>query len=1283
MDALEFVVNGRRHEVAAGDPALELGLLDYLRKNGATGCKKACGEGGCGACTAIVGRADPDSGEVRHDSVATCLLPLPYVHRAQVTTIEGVMALAEHGTHPVAEAFHQLGASQCGFCTPGFLMTLFARLCRDPLPEKEELEHLFDGNLCRCTGYRPILDAAAVFCRDPIDDPTLADRVTDWRARFAACRSLAASFPEDYRTAAGDLTLTGPRATFCLPTSLDSLLAHIESNNGAQVVAGNTDLALAAARGEGSAHQVLVHRVADLQRIEWTDDGVRIGASVTIRQLAHELTRGLERHRPDGDSGLAALSSQCRFLGNTQIRSVATVGGGIVNFSHYSDLIPLWVACDATLLFQSGTNETRIRLSDCYDGTGQLTIDPSSHGLLTAIEVPFCDATHSVNNFKYARRRMDSITFMSAGVHTTVQENGTLEAIVLCYDGLGAPAQRAVATEALLAGKNIDRETLTAALASLATELATRMDNNLPARLQQYQLRLAQATLVRTFARLREDVFHDLDDDDAGLLARYPAIHHRSHVTYEQKAEGVLGRAIPHRQASRQVTGDAKYTNDLSAVGCLHAAVVTSPVANGKLLGIDASVALAHADAVAFVSAKDVPGKSLFGFRVDDEEVVASEHVHFVGQIVGVLVAKSARLARELAATVKVEVAAEPPLLTIDDAIAADATHGKPEGYRVHQGDVDEGFAKSKVVVEGEVVLPGQNHFYLELHNTLAIPKDGGFKIYSSTQSPSDVVRHISALLDIPTNAVDVQVGRLGGGFGGKQLRAGPIAALCALAATKVGAPVKLALDRPEDMAFCPGRSGGRARYRAGFGDDGKIQALRVDLRLAGGFSSDYAADITEAATLLMDSGYRVPRVDLHGTCHRTNTGSTTSTRGFGKPQSSAVIETVMDHGASALGLDATEVRGRNTYRRGDQTITRSTLGDDVLQDCWQRVLEKGNHEQVQRDVAAFNKAHRWRKRGVAVTVSKGNMGFLESADINRGLALVHVLHDGKVSVSHSGVEMGQGINTRMAQVTAAALSVPMDDVAITDTQSVVIPNTPPTTMVATDLIGEAILKACTTLTTTLSKYEGTFQERVAQAYEHGDNLSAPGIHTAPRLAYDYEKQQGDISYFFVWGAAQSVVELDVLSGSFRIVSSTVVQDCGKSLNPHLDVGQAEGGFLYGVGYYMMEEMIYDQKGRLITDNVSGYKVPSAGDVPQEWNIELLSQRPGVSGLHNSKGIGESNIQLGLSVYFACKEAVRTTRREADMDPVFTLGFPASVERVAACLPSLDALLARPHADPS
>ncbi|NNM31235.1 MAG: molybdopterin-dependent oxidoreductase, partial [Akkermansiaceae bacterium] len=342
---------------------------------------------------------------------------------------------------------------------------------------------------------------------------------------------------------------------------------------------------------------------------------------------------------------------------------------------------------------------------------------------------------------------------------------------------------------------------------------------------------------------------------------------------------------------------------------------------------------------------------------------------------------------------------------------------------------------------------------------------------------------------------------------------------------------------------------------------------------------------------------------------------------------------------------------------------------------CWDRVVEKADYGKLRQEVDDYNRAHTFTKRGLAVVGSKGNMGFIRTDDINRGLALIHIERDATVSVTHSGTEMGQGIDTRMAQVTADAFGIPLENVDITDTDSSLIPNTPPTSMVSTDLCGEAVLKACTKLLGTLGGYEGSFEEKVHAAYLAGESLTETGVHNAPRLVYDYEKQQGDISYFFVWGAAVSVVEIDVLSGHYRILRSNIVQDCGKSLNPLLDIGQAEGGFLFGVGYYMTEEMIYTGKGQLISNNVSSYKIPGPGDIPLDWDIELLNHDPNQSGLHNSKGIGESNVQLGLSVYFATKEAVRAARREHGLSIEFAMDFPASVDRITAVLPDIESML--------
>ena len=1284
MDPLRFFVNQREFVLPPGSPHLEGNLLTFLREHGFTGSKEVCGEGGCGACTVIVSRWESETKRVRHHSCVGCLVPLPSVHECQVITIEGVAATTTDAEHPISEAFHQLGASQCGYCTPGFIMTLLARLEEAAL-ESDELERLFDGNLCRCTGYRPILDVAAAFCTDQGQVAgELDQRAAHWRERLQACTRIAALFPESYKHPPKSARLRGSQTTWFQPVALEELLPSKDEGaasrlhplgqpgTNVRLIGGNTDLGYTE-RHEAAPprHKVSLTRVRELSSIRWTDDGVEIGGGCSVHDVVLALEERIPQLPESQTSGLKALHNQCRFFANNQVRNVATVGGGIVNFSHYSDLIPVWVATAAELHFSSRSGSESFRLRDRYDDAGQLLFEPPAESVLTSITVPFSAPGRRVASFKYARRRMDSITFLSAGFSAQCDDNGVVSDPILCFDGTGTPGLRAAKTEALLADREWDPPSLQEALACLRDELDASISNRLPRPYQEHQLRLAQGMLLRFHARCQALVHGGIEPRDEQLLSRYPQVAHRSYLHYDRNEEGLLGRAIPHVHARLQTTGRAVYTADAQVPNCLHAVLVTSPAARGTLGAIDASSVEQSPDFVGLYTARDIPGQNVFGFRVQDEEVLASGRVDYSGQPVGVLVARTERAARRLAKRVQVNVEAESPLLTVESAEQAQSIHGKEGGYLLEQGDLASGFASAKVVVTGKVDVHGQAHFYLEPQNALVTPKDDGFDVLSSTQSPSNVIDHVSALLGIADNKVSVRVGRLGGGFGGKQFRAGPIAAICALASHHCGEPVKLVLDRDEDMAYCPGRSPFFATYRAGFGADGALCALDVDFKVSGGFSNDYSADITETATLLMDGAYCVENVRVHGLCLKTNYGSHTATRGFGKPQASAIIETIIDHGASVLGMPATAVRDRNLYRKGDKTITKMDIGDDVMRECWSRVLDKGEYDATLAEVEAFNRANKWFKRGIAAVGSKGNMGFLEADDINRGLATVQILRDGTVSVNHSGVEMGQGINTRMAQVAAHQLGIPLDRVAVSDTQSALIPNAPPTTMVATDLIGEAILKACNDLVGQLAKFSGDFEARVRDAYDQGTALSASASHTAPRLHYDYEKQQGDVSYFFVWGAALSVVEVDVISGAFRIVKSNVVQDCGKSLNPLLDVGQAEGGFLFGVGYYMMEDLIYSDEGRLITGNVSGYKIPSCGDVPMEWDIELLNYRPEGKGIHNSKGIGESNIQLGLSVYFAAKEAVRAARKEAGMSPEFQLGFPASVNNVTESLPPL------------
>lgn len=1288
MSELTFSINQEIHTVHPGSELQEKNLLEYLRENGITGVKQVCGEGGCGACTVIVSEWNNEQSKVEHKSSATCLLPLPTLHQKAITTVEGLSKLSPSELHPISEVFYKMGASQCGFCTPGFILGLFGRLQQDRNLKKEELERVFDGNLCRCTGYRPILDAAAVFCTDGRKDEAPSIDRDQYRNLLAECLNLDQVFPNEFKKAPHSQSFNGRDGNWHQPQNLHDLLkvqneiqARADSPNlsrpsSTKIVAGNTDIGYQEQNHpEHYSERLSLTQIKELHEFKITQDKIEIGAGITIHQLKEKL-EAIPQTELANNGVVRALIKQCRFFANNQIRQTATVGGGLVNCSSYSDLIPIWVATRSSVqLFEGGKSITR-RLDEYTQEDGSLNFKLTPKQTLQSIIVPLTSAQTQISAYKYAKRRMDSITFLSAGMSIDLDpKSHQISNSIICFDGLQKPGQRFLQLESQINGKTFSTELLPELLCTIEEQIPNYLNPKFPERLHQYQTRLAQGALTRFFSQIAKEQnlpHHQALDE---LTNQYPQVPHRTHLEFEENNVGVLGSALPHINAKQQTTGQASYSTDIEVPHCLYAHLVTSPIASGKLLSLDPSKALQHPDITHFLSAKDIPGKNLFGFRVEDEEVLASSELRYVGQPIGILIGKNKKAVREMATQVEIEVEESAPILTWEQALQAKSFHGKEEGYLIEQGDTPQALKESFKTVEGKIEVPGQSHFYLEPQSSLVIPQDDRYKVYAATQSPSNVVDHISNLLAIPNNHVEVKVGRIGGGFGGKQLRAGPIAAICALAAQHCKKPVKLTLDRHQDLAYCPGRSPIQAKYKAGFSERGKIKAFDIEFFINGGHSNDYSADVTETAALLMDSCYRIPNVRVHGTCLKMNYGSYTATRGFGKPQASAVVETIMDHAATALSIDPTELRHQNLYQEGDLTITKTKIGDNVMRQCWDRLIEKTNYSKLKSEVEEFNRQHRWLKRGIATICSKGNMGFLQSDDINRGLALVHLMRDGTVSVNHSGCEMGQGINTRMAQVTAHQLQIPLEQVTITDTQSALIPNTPPTTMVATDLIGKAIIDACHRLTERLDRYKGTTLEKVEQAYTDGVSLSETGVYTAPRLAYDYQKQEGDISYFFVWGAALSIAEIDVLSGNFRIIRSEIVQDCGKSLNPHLDIGQAEGGFIFGLGYYTLEEMIYAPNGKLITDNVSSYKIPSCGDVPLHWDVELLNYAPKDESLHSSKGIGEANVQLGLSGYFAIKEAIRNSRTENGLSKSFNLGFPSSVDRVSHALPTISSLL--------
>ena len=1339
-DEFAYHLNDVRHVLPGSALPADRTLLQHLRDyHGLTGAKGVCLEGGCGACTVMVVRpgcatatATDSAGEdaKRPDciSVAACMTPMSTLRNCHITSIEAVApigAIAATQLHPLQEAMVLTHASQCGYCTPGFVMALYAQLCKEPGSTREQLERAIDGNLCRCTGYRPIFDAIRVLAADVPEDKLATDalrrvrrRWVDMVARGDAPRAALSSMPvanamTTATTSLADAPEAGSwRAPIC---ELEDLLHERHQYSGPGILAcGCSDIVYdqrvhppSASTAKSPPVYISVASTPALKVWKVEADGLLIGAALPLAEIETKLNALLEgseggkNHRHSGDDdrqvaarlrGVRALRTQLRFFGNTNVRAVASVGGSLVSCTHLGDLLPVFMVLDATLVARSKHHgERRIPIADWVNpDTGRPTLEPTE--VLVAIHVPWTTVDDYVEVRKQGRRRVDTTSLTVTAFRVTIEPPGDASAprsmrvkrLVSCIGGLGKPGLRARAIEALCVGMEWRREPLlNAAIDLFRSELAAMQSDRLPEWLRQYQRALVLGSFFKFFLAVLDATApagQAVGERERSAFLRYRPNPHESEQCYAETGRpgGAVGKSFAHSNAMAQLTGAARYTADLALpAGGLYAALVCADRAHARILRVDASAALALPGVAGVFTAADIPGAKMFGFRVVDEYFLAEHEVYYDGQPIAVVVAATQELADKAAREfVRVDYEDLKAIVTIEDAIAANSYHAGYEARVLQQGDPDGAMAHCRHVEEGSVVLGGQDHWYLEPQNALVHPSPHGVVVHSSTQSPSDVQEWVAAVLGLPRSNVECRVERVGGGFGGKQLRASPIACLAALPAFKLQRPVKLILSRPQDMRIHGGLSPYQARFRVGFDGEGRIMALDLEIWSNGGHSLDYSGDVLETVILVVDSAYRLPNVRVRGHCCKTHLSSFTALRGFGKPQASAIIESVIDHIARVLSVDSATVRTKNMYAVGDVLMTGTPMNDDALHKCWTQVLANSNYEQLKKECAEFNVRNRWKKRGVAAMPSKGNVGFLFSDEINRGVAQVCVYKDATCHVSHSGVEMGQGIATRMAQVAAEVLDVPLASICVGTTSTRAAINTPPTTMVSTDLCGAAVRNALQILLQRMAPVREAlggasvpFADVVRRCYLEGIDMQASAIANEMRLEYDWQKQAGNVSYFFVWAAAVSMVEVDVLTGSVRTLKTEIVQDCGYSLNPPLDVGQVEGAFLMGVGYYMLEELIWSADGRMYTTNLSAYKLPSHDDAPENWRVHLLKDSPSVKGLYHSKGIGESNLQLGMSVYLATKDAIASARADEGQHGPFFLEMPATDDRVRAACP--------------
>jgi xanthine dehydrogenase large subunit len=729
---------------------------------------------------------------------------------------------------------------------------------------------------------------------------------------------------------------------------------------------------------------------------------------------------------------------------------------------------------------------------------------------------------------------------------------------------------------------------------------------------------------------------------------------------------------VTHPHAALHVTGEARYVDDgPDPAGTLHAYPVVSAHAHARLLGIDASAALACKGVQAVLTAADVPGHNAWGPVVADEELFARDVAVCVGQPIALVVATTRAEARAAAARVVVRAEPLPAIVDLEAGIAAGAFYGAP--HVIASGNVAAALAASPHRLSGAFRTGGQDHFYLETHAALALPgEDGAMTVWSSTQHPTEVQAVVAEALGRPRASVDVIAPRMGGGFGGKETQAAPWAARAAVAAARLGRPVRIALDRAEDMAWTGGRHPFLSRWEVGFDGNGQILAFRVDLWADAGCSQDLSLAIVDRALFHLDNACFVPACRFEGRAVRTNTASATAFRGFGGPQGAFVIEAVLDRIAEALGASPEAVRRRNLYRLGrDRAPYGQPIEDPRAERVWDALVASADVDERQRAIAAFNASEPSRRRALAVTAVKFGISFTTSF-LNQAGAYVRVYADGSVQVDHGGTEMGQGLVAKVAAVAAHTLGVPVGAVRQTTTATDRVPNTSATAASSgSDLNGAAVQDACATIAARLEAVaaellggpvrrdgpgwahrDGThvdFATVCRQAWLRRVPLAATGFYATPGIAYDRAAGLGRPFHYFAWGCGATEVEVDGLTGAARVLRVDILHDVGTSLAPDIDRGQIEGAWVQGYGWLTMEEVLRDQRGAVVTTGPSTYKIPGIGDVPEDFRVALLpdAAQPGVVG--GSKAVGEPPFLLAIGAHVALRRAVSAFGRNVDL----------------------------------
>ncbi|KAF8370363.1 xdh-1 [Pristionchus pacificus] len=1304
-NVLLFYVNGNRVEERMVDPMMTLAtyLRDHLRL---TGTKIGCNEGGCGACTVMISERDPLSGEIRHFSANSCLMPICGVFGKAVTTVEALGNVKDGRLHAVQERLAKTHGSQCGFCTPGFVMAMYSLLRNTPEPSVQQINEAMQGNLCRCTGYRPILEAFYSFAKADTGDLKITEtgcglgekcckvngngngNLTDLSTCAPYDPTHELIFPPELtlkHTELRNFAMAHDSTVWYQPAHLADLLVLKRLHPHARVISGNSELAVER-KFRFIDLPIVINPRQVVELHEFSLDikrGVYLATGLSLTQMDERIGEYRQQLEEFQSQTLLEAHKMMHWFAGKHVRNVASIAGNIATASPISDLNPLWMASGTTVVLESEERGERELIIDEKFFVGYRKTTIASDEIVKAIWIPLTEKHEHVTAYKQAARREDDIAIVTGAFCTLLDaETQSVKHMRISYGGMAPTTILALRAMEKGKGRRFDWSLLERVTCELASSLV--LPAGVPGGMPRYRLALALSFFYKHFLEVarRENITSIPESIESTKIGESIPQDQYSTQSFTEISSGqaewdAVGRPIPHVSGQKHTTGEAIYCGDINVPNCLHGAFVTSKFASGILESIDASKALSMPGVVAFFDASDVRPGAKIGHGVGDTDVFVEREIRYNGQPLGLIVATDHETARRGANAVVVNATQKKAIVTIEDALDAKSficpdMHIHSTMAENNGEQVVSDWNKYDRVVEGTIRMGGQEHFYLECHQCVVIPhEDDELEIVASTQCVADVQTEVGKCLGIPRNKIRVSVRRIGGGFGGKESTAPLCAVPAAIAAIKLRRPVRITLERFDDMAISGNRHPFRFDYKVAVDDNGKLVDMNIACLQNAGHTFDLSIGVIHRCMVHLDNVYHFPRVDVIGKLCKTNLASNTAYRGFGGPQGMFATESIMTHVAEQLGMDIDEFREKNMYESSAKTFWGNSLDPCNARRCWDECIEKSDYYNRKQEAAKFNKLNKYRKRGVALTPTKFSIGF-GLKHLNQASALVLIYTDGSVLVSHGGMEMGQGLHTKIIQITSRCLGIDATKIHIQDAATDKVPNASPTAAsMGSDLNGLAVQNACDQLNERLAELknempEATWEKLVETAYLRMISLSASGFATTPCDPVDFGTGApgGEMFSYAVYGTAFCEVEIDCLTGDHHLLRTEIVMDVGDSLNPAIDIGQIEGAFIQGYGLFTMEEIKVRPDGVRLSRGPGAYKIPSADDAPRHFSVHLLKGSSNKNSIFSSKAIGEPPLFLGSCALFAIRNAIKAFRSDQGLFGYFRFDSPATAERI-------------------